>query len=100
MEDLANLNLDRLRRYYRVEGPAVIMAVSEQNIAIGYTADSSSFLVPHNLYALKPRKGIDVKYLACMLSGKFVRKQLTRLVYGKGVSAKLAFHWSDCTLFE
>lgn len=100
VEDLANVNLDRMRRYYRVEGPAVIMAVSEQNIAIGYTADNSSFLVPRNLYALKPRKGIDVKYLACILSGKSVREQLTRLVYGKGVSAKLAFHWSDLTLFE
>ena len=100
VEDLADFNPDRLRRYYRVEGPAVIMAVSEQNIAIGYTADNSSFLVPRNLYALKPRKGIDVKYLACLLSGKSVREQLTRLVYGKGVSAKLAFHWSDYTLFE
>ncbi len=100
VEDLANLNPDRLRRYYRVEGPAVIMAVSEQNIAIGYTADSSSFLVPRNLYALKPQKGIDVKYLACMLFSKSVREQLIRLVYGKGVSAKLAFHWSDYTLLE
>lgn len=100
VEDLADLNLDRLRRYYRVEGPAVIMSVSEQNIVFGYTADSSSFLVPRNLYALKPRKGIDVKYLACMLSSKSVREQLVRLVYGKGVHAKLAFHWSDCTLLE
>lgn len=100
VEDLPNLNTDRLRRYYRVEGPAVIMAVSEQNTAIGYTADSSSFLVPRNLYALKPQKGIDVKYLACMLFSKSVREQLIRLVYGKGVSAKLAFHWSDYTLLE
>ena len=100
VDDLANLNTDRLRRYYRVEGPTVIMAVSEQNIAIGYTAESSSFLVPRNLYAIKPRKGIDVKYLANLLLCKNVREQLTRLVYGKGVSAKLAFHWSDYTLFE
>ena len=99
VEDLPNLNTDRLRRYYRIEGPAVIMAVSEQNVAIGYTADSSSFLVPRNLYALKPRKGIDVKYLACMLFSKSVREQLTSLVYGKGISAKLAFHWSDYTIF-
>lgn len=100
VEELACVNLDRMRRYYRVEGPAVIMAVSEQNIAIGYTADRSSFLVPRNLYALKPLEGIDVKYLASMLISNSVREQLTRLVYGKGVSAKLAFHWSDCTLFE
>lgn len=100
VEDLASVNLDRMRRYYRVEGPAVIMAVSEQNIAIGYTEDSSSFLVPRNLYALKPQKGIDVKYLASILFNNSVREQLTRLVYGKGVSAKLAFHWSDFTLFE
>lgn len=100
VEELACVNLDRMRRYYRVEGPAVIMAVSEQNIAIGYTADRLSFLVPRNLYALKPLEGIDVKYLASMLISNSVREQLTRLVYGKGVSAKLAFHWSDCTLFE
>lgn len=100
VEDLACVNLDRMRRYYRVEGPAVIMAVSEQNIAIGYTADRSSFLVPRNLYALKPLEGIDVKYLASMLISNSVREQLTRLVYGKGVSAKLAFHWSDCTFLE
>jgi hypothetical protein len=99
VEDLTNLNSDRMRRYYRVEGPAVIMAVSEQNIAIGYTTDSSSFLVPRNLYALKPQLGIDVKYLACMLFSKSVREQLTRLVYGKGISARLASHWSDYTLF-
>lgn len=100
VEDLACVNLDRMRRYYRVEGPAVIMAVSEQNIAVGYTEDSSSFLVPRNLYALKPQKGIDVKYLASMLFNSSVREQLTRLVFGKGISARLASHWSDYTLME
>ena len=100
VEDLPCLNPDRMRRYYRVEGPAVIMAVSEQNIAIGYTADSSSFLVPRNLFALMPLKGIDVKYLACMLFSESVKEQLTRLVYGKGISARLACHWSDYTLME
>ena len=100
VEDLPCVNLDRLRRYYSVEGPAVIMAVSEQNIAIGYTEDSSSFLVPRNLYALKPQKGIDVKYLACMLFSNSVSEQLIRLVYGKGISARLASHWSEYTLME
>lgn len=100
VKDLADLNLDRLRRYYKVEGPAVIMAVSEKDIAIGYTTDSSSFLVPRNLYALKPQKGIDVRYLACMLISKSVKEQLTRLVYGKGFSAKLSSHWCDYTQLE
>jgi len=100
VENLACVNLDRMRRYYRVEGPAVIMAVSEQNIAIGYTTDSSSFLVPRNLYALKSQEGIDVKYLACMLFSNSVKEQLTRLVFGKGISAKLASHWCDYTLME
>lgn len=100
VEDLACVNLDRMRRYYRVEGPAVIMAVSEQNIAIGYTADSSSFLVPRNLYALKPLEGIDVKYLASMLISNHISEQLTRLVFGKGISARLASHWSEYTLME
>ena len=100
VEDLACVNLDRMRRYYRVEGPAVIMAVSEQNIAIGYTADRSSFLVPRNLYALKPLEGIDVKYLASMLISNSVREQLIRLVFGKGISARLASHWSEYTFME
>jgi signal transduction histidine kinase len=76
------------------------MAVSQQNIAIGYTADSSSFLVPRNLYALKPIEGVDVKYLACMLLSKDIREQLTRLVLGIGVFARLASHWSEYTLME
>jgi signal transduction histidine kinase len=100
VENLACVNLDRMRLYYRVEGPAVIMAVSEQNIAIGYTADSSSFLVPRNLYALKPLEGIDVKYLASMLISNHVSEQLIRLVFGKGISARLAFRWSEYTLME
>lgn len=100
VEDLACVNLDRMRRYYSVEGPAVIMAVSEQNIAIGYTADSSSFLVPRNLYALKPLEGIDVKYLASMLISNSVREQLIRLVFGKGIFARLASHWCEYTLME
>ena len=100
VENLACVKLDRMRRYYRVEGPAVIMAVSEQNIAIGYTADSSSFLVPRNLYALKPLEGIDVKYLASMLICNSVREQLIRLVFGKGISARLASHWCEYTLME
>lgn len=95
VENLAYPNLDRLRRYCRVKGPAVIMAVSEQNIAIGYTSEESIFLVPRNLYTLIPQKGVDVKYLACMLYNETVKEQLTRLVFGKGISARLASHWSD-----
>ncbi len=100
VENLPCVNLDRVRQYYRVEGPAVIMAVSEQDIAIGYTADSSSFLVPENLYALKPQKGIDVKYLASMLLCNSVKEQLTRLVFNKNIFARLAYHWNDYTLME
>lgn len=100
VDDLSTINHNRIRRYYRIEGPTVIMAVSEQNIAIGYTTDSTSFLVPRNLYALSPRNGVDVKYLACMLLSNSVRMQLIQLVYGKGILAKLAFRWSDYTLFE
>ena len=100
VENLPCVNLDHVRQYYRVEGPAVIMAVSEQDIAIGYTADSSSFLVPENLYALKPQKGIDVKYLANMLLCNSVKEQLTRLVFKNNIFARLAHHWSNYTLME
>ncbi len=98
--DLASPKLDRLRRYYKVSGPAVIMAVSDQNIAIGYTTEDKSFLVPRNLYALLPKEGIGVRYLACMLFDESVRSQLTKLVYGKGMSARLAYHWTDLILAE
>lgn len=100
VEDLTSPKLDRLRRYYKVSGPAVIMAVSDQNIAIGYTTENKPFLVPRNLYALLPKKGIDVRYLACMLFNESIRKQLTKLVYGKGISARLAYYWTDLILTE
>lgn len=100
VEDLTSPKLDRLRRYYKVSGPAVIMAVSDQNIAIGYTTENKPFLVPRNLYALLPKKGIDARYLACMLFNESIRKQLTKLVYGKGISARLAHDWTDLILTE
>lgn len=98
--ELPNLNSDRLRRYYRVNGPAVVLAVSEQDIAIGYTTECTSFLVPYNLYVLKPQAGIDTRYLASKLLSQSVRDQLIRLVYGKGISAKLVSNWSNFVLTE
>ena len=98
--ELPNINSDRLRRYYRVNGPAVVLAVSEQDIAIGYTTECTSFLVPYNLYVLKPQAGIDTRYLASKLLSQSVRDQLIRLVYGKGISAKLVSNWSNFVLTE
>lgn len=98
--ELPNLNRDRLRRYYKVDGPAVVLAVSEQDIAIGYTTECTPFLVPRNLYVLKPQAGIDIRYLASKLLSQSVRDQLTRLVYGKGISAKLVSNWSNLVLTE
>lgn len=98
--ELPNLNRNRLRRYYRVNGPAVVLAVSEQDIAIGYTTECTSFLVPRNLYVLKSQEGIDTRYLASKLLSQSVRNQLTRLVYGKGISAKLISNWSNLVLTE
>ena len=98
--DLPTLKLDRLRRYYRVEGPAVIIAVSKRDIAIGYMTDYASFLVPHNLYVLKPQKGIDVKYLACKLLSKSLKEQLIALVYDCGLTAKLKADWYKLVLMD
>lgn len=93
--DLLTLQRDRLRRYYRVNGPAVIMAVSEQDIAIGYTTDSNSFLVPRNMYVLKPTDNVDVRYLAGKLLSSSVKEQVVSMVYGKGFKAKLATIWAE-----
>lgn len=100
VDELTNVRTDRLRAYFRVEGPAVIMAVSDQNISIGYTTDKISFLVPGNLYVLTPRKDVDISYLACMLLSEPVKEQLKLLVYGKGISAALASHWNEYTLVD
>lgn len=93
--DLPMLKHDRLRRYYRVNGPAVIMAISEQDIAIGYTTDSASYLVPRNLYVLKPNNNLEVGYLAAKLLSKPLKKQIVALVCGKGIEAKLAINWEQ-----
>jgi len=100
VNDLSNPKLDRLRYYHKVTGPAVVMTVSEQNIAIGYTQDEKTFLVPHNLYVLKPKDDLDVRYLASFLLSDSIRKCLTMLVSGKGISARLASYWGKILLLE
>ena len=92
---LQPLKTDRMRRYYRVEGPAVIVAVSEKEIAIGYTNEKESFLVPKNLYALKPLAKLDVRFLACQMLSSTIQEQVIKLVYGKGHNATLAKYWSE-----
>ena len=89
MDSLPTLRTDRLRRLYRVEGPAVVMAVSDKEIAVGYTTDNSLFLVPKNMYVLKPANDLDVKYLACQLLNPAIQKTIVELVYGKGNAAAL-----------
>ena len=95
LDSLPTLRTDRLRRLYRVEGPAVVMAVSDKEIAVGYTTDNSLFLVPKNMYVLKPSNGLDVKYLACQLLNPAIQKTIVELVYGKGNAAALTHAWCE-----
>lgn len=95
VDSLPTLRTDRLRRLHRVEGPAVVMAVSDKEIAVGYTTDDSSFLVPKNMYVLKPTNGLDVKYLVCQLLNPAIQKTIVRLVYGKGNAAALTHTWGE-----
>ena len=95
LDSLPTLRTDRLRRLYRVEGPAVVMAVSDKEIAVGYTTDNSFFLVPKNMYVLKPSNGLDVKYLACQLLNPAIQKTIVELVYGKGNAAALTHAWCE-----
>lgn len=95
VDSLPTLRTDRIRRLYRVEGPAVVMAVSDKEIAVGYTTDNSLFLVPKNMYVLKPTNGLDVKYLACQLLNPAIQKTIVELVYGKGNAAALTYAWCE-----
>lgn len=95
VDSLPTLRTDRIRRLYRVEGPAVVMAVSDKEIAVGYTTDNSLFLVPKNMYVLKPSNGLDVKYLACQLLNTAIQKTIVELVYGKGNAAALTHAWCE-----
>ena len=95
VDSLPTLRTDRIRRLYRVEGPAVVMAVSDKDIAVGYTTDNSLFLVPKNMYVLKPSNGLDVKYLACQLLNPAIQKTIVELVYGKGNAAALTHAWCE-----
>lgn len=95
VDSLPTLRTDRIRRLYRVEGPAVVMAVSDKEIAVGYTTDNSLFLVPVNMYVLKPTNGLDVKYLACQLLNPAIQKTIVELVYGKGNAAALTHAWCE-----
>lgn len=95
VDSLPTLRTDRLRRLYRVEGPAVVMAVSDKEIAVGYTTDNSLFLVPKNMYVLKPANDLDVKYLACQLLNSAIQKTIVELVYGKGNAAALTHAWCE-----
>ena len=84
------LKTDRIRRYYRVNGPAVIIAASNNKMAIGYTTDVTDILVPKNLFVLKPTAQVDVRFLASQILSRSVQDQMVRLVYGRGNNVTLA----------
>lgn len=95
VDELPLLKTDRIRRYYRVNGPAVIIAASNNKMAIGYTTDVTTFLVPKNLFVLKPTAQVDVRFLASQILSRSVQDQMVRLVYGRGHNATLANSWRD-----
>lgn len=100
VNELPLLRTDRIRRCYCVNGPAVIVAVSDKELAVGYTTDDTTFLVPKNLYVLKPTAHVDVRFLASQILDSSVQKQLVSLVYGKGHGATLADSWSNLVRIE
>lgn len=93
VDDLPQLRTDRLRHYHRINGPAVIVVVSDRDLAVGYTSDDTTFLVPKNLYVLKPTSQVDVRFLASQMLNRCVKSQMVSLVYGKGQNAALANCW-------
>ena len=79
VDDLHTLDTSRSRPYHKVEGPVVIIAVSEKEVIVGYTTEETSFLVAANLYPLKPVAGLDVRYFASLLLSSSVQRLLTEL---------------------
>lgn len=100
VDELPLLKTDRIRRYYRVNGPAVIIAVSNKEIAVGYTTDVTTFLVPKNLFVLKPTAQVDVRFLASQMLSRSVKDQIVRLVYDSGHNATLTNSWRDLVRLE
>lgn len=93
VSDLPLLNKNRFRHYWRVESPCVVFAASGQDIAVGYTKEHASILVPATLHVLIPKEGISAEYLASCLFRGSLRDQVLALVYGEGLSAKLPKGW-------
>lgn len=91
--NLPRVNKDRFRHYWRVEGPCVVFAASGNDIAVGYTQEQVSILVPANLHVLIPKGDVITEYLACSLFSGSLRDQVLALVYGEGLSAKLPKGW-------
>lgn len=94
VDDLHTLDTSRSRLYRKVEGPVVIIAVSEKEVIVGYTTEETSFLVAANLYLLKPVAGLDVRYFASLLLSSSVQRLLTELAYTDyRISHKLISSW-------
>lgn len=91
--NLPRVNKDRFRHYWRVEGPCVVFAASGNDIAVGYTQEQVSILVPANLHVLIPKGDVSTEYLACSLFSGSLRNQVLSLVYGVGRSSKLPKGW-------
>lgn len=94
-EDLPSVRLDSSRRYNKISGPIVVLAVSESGNAVGYYTGNESVLVPKNLYALKSINGVDVRYLACALLSKEVGDQIIILTAGQRVAATMPLNFVD-----
>ena len=73
----------------------MIIAASNNKMAIGYTTDVTTFLVPKNLFVLKPTTQVDVRFLASQILSRSVQDQMVRLVYGRGNNVTLANSWRD-----
>lgn len=99
-DSLPFVRTDRVRPYYRIQGPAVIVAISTTEVAVGYTAESASFLVPRNLYVLKPVDQLDVRYLACRILDWSFQSQMLRLVYNIGRRSALTSSWAGLLRLE
>lgn len=95
VDELQNIRTDRWRPFSQIEGPVVIMAVSNRDIAVGYTTENASFLVPCNFYALRPKNNVDVKYLACQLLNSNTKDLLTALAYKTQLFYILTTRWEE-----
>lgn len=94
-DDLKQIDCSRHRTYKAVTGPCVVLAASEEGVAVGYTLESKTLLVPWNMSALTSSDAVNIRYLAAVFCDKITAHRLLCLAGRKGQTAWLCSNWES-----